>query len=249
MNTQKVGVDWYHTSYLLEKATHVAQRINPEHPNVVVNSYYFFILALTAGFSLSCILGRVPEHDGFVVTGRQYFKTILCDQNRVFKLCAALAVRRDRRPIVIPRDILLCTQVYHGLNGKHVTDLHGALRFILGVVRDIGNGVKEGANAVTAVGAIHAAFRLFSTAFNGTAQITVQRPWFYHTHGLFQAIKCSFHEALTVFIHISNHIGFVQIGVITTLVINRNIQIDDVYLSRTRIALAHTIPARGDPMR
>jgi hypothetical protein len=44
------------------------------------------------------------------------------------------------------------TQVDHGLNSEDVSRLHGALGLILRVVRHVGRGVEQLADAVAAVG-------------------------------------------------------------------------------------------------
>jgi hypothetical protein len=153
-------------------------------------------------------------------------------ENGMFKLGTALAIRGNRGPIIVPRFITGSTQVDHGFNGKNMPRLHGPLGLVFGIVRNIGDGMKQRPNAVAAVGSYDAAFLSLGGAFNDRAQIAVQRTGLDQRHGGRQAVKGRLDQASTILIDITDQKCFVQISVIASCIICCHIQIDNIFLHR-----------------
>jgi hypothetical protein len=179
--------------------------------------------------SSTIVLLGIPLHDRLIVPSRQNFESRLGDQNRVFELGTAFAIRRYGGPVVAPRAIGRDSQVNHGLDRKHVTHFHSTLGFVFCVVGNVGNGMEEGTNPVAAVGSYDAAFVLFGVALNDRTQVPVQCSRLDECHGARQALKGGLHQTTTVRVHVPHAIGLVQITVVSASVVRGDIQIDHVW--------------------
>ena len=79
--------------------------------------------------------------------------------------------------------------------------LHGSLRFVLGVVRDVRNGVEELADAVAAVGGDHRAARRPRHLRDGLAQVAVGHPRSHQGHGGRQRVVGALDQAPRALVH------------------------------------------------
>ena len=187
---------------------------------VVIRSLLLLLLTL--------IEFGIPLHDRFVLARRQQLVSRLGHDEGVFKLRTPLSVRRDGRPVVPPRFVGGAPQIDHGFHRKDVSDFHDALGLVFGVVRHVGDGVEQAANAVTAVRPDDATLLRFGRLFNDRSQVSVQGAGFDLFERVCQTVKGGFHQSSSVVIHVADAKGFVQVAVVATGVVDGNVQIDDI---------------------
>lgn len=191
-------------------------------------SYTSYSLAVTSSLRSVDKIG-IPLHDGLIVAASKDIKPSLRHQNRVFKLSAALTVRRDGGPVIFPGSVTRNSQINHGLNGKYVSSLHGSFGLVFGIMWNIGYCVKEIANAVSTVCAHNAALAGRGLLLNGGSKVAIQSSGSYQIHGCRQAFKGRLNQLATIGVNFTHAKGFIQITVIASRVVSGNVQVDNVY--------------------
>lgn len=146
----------------------------------------------------------------------------------MLELRTPLAIRRDCRPVVVPSLVTRDTEIDHGFNRKYMAHFHGALGFVLGIMRDIGDGVEQTANAVATIRPDDTAAILLGHLLNGRAQIAIERTRLDHVHGGSQTFKGCLHHSTAILVNITDTKGLIQVTVKAPLVVGCHVQIHNI---------------------
>lgn len=106
--------------------------------------------------------------------------------------------------------------------------LHDTLCLVLVVVRNIGYRVKQASNSMPTIGSHHTAFVGTCNLVNRRSQISVKSSRFHHRQGRRQTFKGCLHKFLSIGIHLSNTKCLIQISMVSTLVVGRDINIHNI---------------------
>ena len=177
---------------------------------------------------LAAVEVGIPFHHRFVFSSREEIVSGVCYQYSVLELGAALAVRRHCRPVVSPGKISGTSEIDHRFDGKNVPGLHRSLGLVLVVVGYVGYRVEQRADSVPAVGSDDAALILARGLVDGRAQIAIERAGFDLVQRRCKTIEGCLHQFLAIVVHVANKEGLVQISVVSTFVVRRYVDVDDV---------------------
>mmetsp|Transcript_33983 Transcript_33983/g.53046 ORF Transcript_33983/g.53046 Transcript_33983/m.53046 type:complete len:224 (+) Transcript_33983:1-672(+) len=92
----------------------------------------------------------------------------------------------------------------------------------------IRDGVEQTTDAVATIRPNDATFVGARHLLNGRSKISIQRPRFHQRQGGGQTIKRRFHDPSPIFIHVTNAKGFVKITVVSTQIVRRHVNVDDI---------------------
>ncbi len=136
---------------------------------LIDTSYELMYLSLKLLFGPHKTVGRLSYPRS------QQLHSVLGHEHGVLELSRPRSIRGGGGPVVGPEHVPVAARVDHGLDREDMARQHGALGFVLGVMRHIRCGVEKATNAVTAVGGHYGELGGLSHVVDGLAQVSGRR--------------------------------------------------------------------------